>query len=152
RRGDGCGADGHYRGPALYAATRRRAHPPDHGRGTRFPSRQRASSQCATGDATNGVVRITFRVTLRRPYCPQTPAQQLSQSLPPVQSELLRQWCGMHHLGPAPMAFATPQMACADAAHKMLAEPASQEFIHTCSFCTADEQAAKYEDKSERLH
>src|SRR5215467_7794544 len=24
------------------------------------------------------------------------------------------------------------QMACADAAHKMLAEPASQEFIHTC--------------------
>src|SRR5262249_30057105 len=114
----------------------------------------------------NGVVRITFRVTLRgdqnvpggeqgrarRPYCPQTPAQQLSQSLPPVQSELLRQWCGMHHLGPAPMAFATPQMACADAAHKMLAEPASQEFIHTCSFCTADEQAAKYEDKSERLH
>ena len=24
------------------------------------------------------------------------------------------------------------QMACAEAAHKMLAEPASQEFIHTC--------------------
>ena len=42
-----------------------------------------------------------------RPYCPQRPAQQTSQPLPPVQSELSRQWCGTHHLGPAPIAFAT---------------------------------------------
>jgi hypothetical protein len=42
----------------------------------------------------------------RRPYCPQRPAQQTSQPVPPVQSELSRQWCGTHHLGPAPIAFA----------------------------------------------
>jgi len=43
----------------------------------------------------------------RRPYCPQRPAQQTSQPAPPVQSELSRQWWGTHHLGPAPIAFAT---------------------------------------------
>ena len=43
----------------------------------------------------------------RRHYCPQRPAQQTSQPVPPVQSELSRQWCGTHHLGPAPIAFAT---------------------------------------------
>jgi hypothetical protein len=41
------------------------------------------------------------------PYCPQTPAQQTSQPAPPVQSEFSRQWCGVHHLGPDPIAFAT---------------------------------------------
>jgi hypothetical protein len=35
------------------------------------------------------------------------PAQQMLQPAPPVQSELSRQWCGRHHLGPDPTAFAT---------------------------------------------
>jgi len=35
------------------------------------------------------------------------PAQQTSQPVPPVQSELSRQWFGTHHLDPAPIAFAT---------------------------------------------
>ena len=39
--------------------------------------------------------------------CPQRPAQQTSQPVPPVQSALSRQWCGTHHLGPPPIAFAT---------------------------------------------
>src|SRR5262245_44333137 len=30
----------------------------------------------------------------------------MSQPAPPVQSELSRQWCGLHHLFPDPMAFA----------------------------------------------
>jgi hypothetical protein len=33
------------------------------------------------------------------------PAQQTSQPVPP--EELSRQWCGTHHVGPAPVAFAT---------------------------------------------
>ena len=44
----------------------------------------------------------------KRPaYFPQMPAQQTPHPAPPVQSELSRQKCGTHHLGPVPVPFVT---------------------------------------------
>jgi hypothetical protein len=65
RRGHGRRANGDDRRPAIFDASRRRSHAPDHGGGIGFPPRQRTSSQRATGYATNVGGVMTAAVMLR---------------------------------------------------------------------------------------